>query len=85
MGTEGGNSKEEALLAWGSRPPETGETDECGSEPWGEPQGVDGMRYTRDISQRASNKGGKGRTRDLTSFEQIAVTAKHLTQNQHIN
>lgn len=30
-------------------------------KPCGEPEGMEGMRYTQEVTQRASKKGGKGR------------------------
>lgn len=63
------------------------QTNEYGKERCREPEGVEDMRCTKKFTQRASNKGGKGKTiRALTCFEPlpgalIAITAKHIPQN----
>lgn len=88
-----GMEKAEALAERGSGPPWTGETDDEGREPCGEPEGVEGMTCPRELSQEAFKKGGKEELiRDPTCFRSlpralisVVPTAKHITQNRPVS
>lgn len=57
-------------------------------KPCGEPEDVEGTRYTQEVSQRASKKGGKGRI-NQTPYQlepqpgaRVPVTPEYISQNQ---
>lgn len=48
-----------------------------------EPEGVEGTRCTKKFTQRAPNKGGKGKTiRDPLPGALIAIIAKHVRHSK---